>query len=112
MNCNSKCVVYLAECKICGIQYVGSVSTKFRLRFNNYKSAHRKYNSDQNTPQQSFHAHFSQENHNGMEDWKFTLIDQAENVDILRRKEAFWQNALDTFQPQGLNEREVTWDYF
>ena len=112
LNCNSKGVVYLAECKICGIQYVGSASTKFRLRFNNYKSAHRKYRSGQNTPQQSFHAHFSQENHNGMEDWKFTLIDQAENLDTLRRKEAFWQNALDTFQPLGLNEREVTWNCF
>ena len=107
LNCNSKCVVYLAECKVCNIQYVGSASTKFRLRFNNYKSAYRKYTSGHSVPQASFHAHFAQEGHHGMESWKFTLIDQAENVDSLRRKEAFWQNTLNTFQPVGLNEREV-----
>ena len=111
LNCNSKCVVYLAQCKVCGIQYVGSASTKFRLRFNNYKSAYRKDSSGQPVPQTFFHAHFAQDDHHGMEDWEFILIDKAENVDSLRRKEAFWQNTLNTFQPLGLNEREVAFEY-
>ena len=35
LNCSSCNVVYLMTCKICGLQYVGSTTTKFR--FNNYK---------------------------------------------------------------------------
>ena len=38
LDCNSNNVVYLIiTCKLCGLQYVGSTSTKFRLRFNNHK---------------------------------------------------------------------------
>ena len=40
---NSKMVVYLIECKICGEQYTGSTKTKFRSRANNYKSTQRKF---------------------------------------------------------------------
>ena len=104
-------VVYLIQCKSCQKQYVGSASTKFRLRFNNYKSCHRKYNLNQSVPQESLHAHFKRTDHNGMEDWRFIFIDTASNVESLRRKEAFWQNKLGTFSPDGLNEREVATDF-
>ena len=46
-----------------------------------------------------------------MQDWEFTLIDKACDVASVRRKEAFWQHALGTFSPNGLNEKDVTWDY-
>ena len=42
-----------------------------------------------------------------MSNWESTLIDQTESVDNLRRRESFWQYELDTFQPNGLNERDV-----
>ena len=42
-NCDSSNVVYLLECTVCGVQYVGSTSTPFRLRFNNYKACSRKF---------------------------------------------------------------------
>ena len=35
------------------------------------------------------------------------LIDQTSNVEVLRNKESFSQHELDTFQPNGLNEREM-----
>ena len=34
LDCNSRNVVYLISCKVCGVQYVGSTTTKFRLTFN------------------------------------------------------------------------------
>ena len=37
-NCDSLNVVYLFDCVVCGFQYVGSTSTPFRFRFNNYKA--------------------------------------------------------------------------
>ena len=100
-------VVYLVTCKKCQYQYVGSTSTKFRLRFNNYKSCHQRYESNKKVSQELFHAHFSKEGHCGISDWEFLLIDQTEDINILRKREMFWQYKLDTFEPNGLNEREV-----
>ena len=37
-NCNSLCVVYLLTCKVCAKEFTGSTITKFRSRFNQYKS--------------------------------------------------------------------------
>ena len=42
-NCNSENVVYLLQCEICSKKYVGSTKTKFRQRFNVYKSYFRSY---------------------------------------------------------------------
>ena len=46
-----------------------------------------------------------------MEDWNFTLINQASDLDSARHKEAFWQHTLMSFKPNELNDREVTFDY-
>ena len=32
---------------------------------------------------------------------------ETDNVEDLRKRESFWQPELETFQPNGLNEREV-----
>ena len=41
-NCNDKCLIYLLSCKICGLQFVGSTTNRFRLRWNNYNDNDRK----------------------------------------------------------------------
>ena len=44
LNCNSEKALYLLKCKVCGeAPYVGKVKTKFRYRFNSYKSKHRAF---------------------------------------------------------------------
>ena len=45
--------------------------------------------------------------HRGAGDWKVRLIDQSDSTEDLRKRESFWQHELDTFQPNGLNERET-----
>ena len=116
LHCNSKHVVYLLECKTCGIQYVGSTITKFRIRCNNYKSQFRKYieRRDLGTlgrgkavPQADLHAHFAQEGHNGLDDFSFKLIDTANTEEDLRKREMFWAFKLNTFLPNGLNDRDI-----
>ena len=57
--------------------------------------------------QESFHAHFADGVHSGEGDWKVRLIDQSESTQDLRKRESFWQHELETFQPNGLSEREV-----
>ena len=58
-----------------------------------------------NAYQEQFHSDFNSEGHNGMEDWKITIFDRAENVLKLRRRESYWQHRLDMFISNGLNER-------
>ena len=45
-----------------------------------------------------------------MEDWQFTLVDSANDVKALRKKESFWQYKLKSFTPNGLNEDDVPID--
>ena len=111
VDCNSKYVVYLIECKTCGKPYIGSTETRFRSRFNNYRSSQRNYEKGKKVRQESLHSHFTDDCHFGENYWNVTLIDQAKNLEEVRRKESFWQYELNTFEPHGLNEREVTLEY-
>ena len=43
LDCNSSNVSYLVSCKSCVKQYVGSTTTKSRLRFNNHKNRMRRH---------------------------------------------------------------------
>ena len=90
LNCNSKMLVYLVHCKKYKLQYyVMSALAKFHFRFNDYKCNHQKFNFNQSVSQESFYIHFKSPNHKGMDDLEFTLIDQNENIDSLRRRESF-----------------------
>ena len=110
-NRNSKMAVYLIKCRVCGEQYTGT-KTKFRSRANHYKSTHRKFISKKEVHKQAlkqkrFHDHYSTESHTGIEDWVITLIDRADTLKELRKKELYWMYKLKTYAPYGLNEREV-----
>ena len=121
-DCNSSNVVYLMECRTCSIQYVGSTGSdskdaKFRWRSNNYKSQYRHFvkrkaegtlGRGKAPSQASLHSHFSQDDHNGIHDFSFKIIDSARNLTELRKRESFWQYKLRTFTPEGLNDRNVT----
>ena len=50
-------------------------------------------------------CYFAEGPQQGESDWEVKLIDQGVSVDDLRRRESYCQ--LETFQPNGLNEREV-----
>ena len=106
LNCSSTNVVYLLACKTCGINYVGSCTTKFRARFNNYKSCNNRHKSE-TVSQQNLHNHFDLPGHSGFSDFEFTLIDQGNILECTRKRERFWQYKLNTFLPNGLNECEV-----
>ena len=106
LKCSSENVVYLFTCKTCSKQYTESTED-FRPRFNNYRCNHINFLKRKKVKQESFNAHFAEVNHNGEDDWQVRLIEQTDNVEELRKRESFWQHELDTFQPNGLNEREV-----
>ena len=106
LNCASKNVVYLFTCKTCHKPYTGSTE-EFRSRCNNYRGSHRNFLKNKKVKQESFHAHFTEGLHQGESDWGVRLIDQRFSVDDVRRRKSYWQHERDTFQPNGLNERQV-----
>ena len=70
-------------------QYVDS-TVDFRLRFNNYKCAHKNFLKGKEVKQESFHAHFESDDHHGESDWEIKIIDQGKDADDIRRRESFW----------------------
>ena len=45
------------------------------MRLNNYKSAHKSFKTKKRETQKLFHGHYIQDDHEGKDDWQFTLID-------------------------------------
>ena len=121
LDSNSNHVIHLFECNQCQYRfpYVGSTKTKFRYRINNYKSTHRKFRKKyvekdlaivikkSELKQKLFHKHYCSEGHQGIENWSVALTDQVEDLDLLRKKELYWINRLNTWAPNGLDVREV-----
>ena len=112
LNCNSKNTVYLIESNQCWKQYIGSSKTQFRYRANNCKITHRKFKNKKLVPkeilkQKLFHQHFCSDDYNGIQDWVISFIQQVGNDKFLTKRELFWVHKLDTFYPNGLNQREI-----
>ena len=81
-----------------GAPYVGQAKTKFRYRFNNYKSKHRAFRKNpRKIPQKLFHDHHCLNGHLGIADWGFTLFEQCEPHKQLKERETFGRTGLKLF---------------
>ena len=106
LNCIDKCLIYLLSCKVCSLQYVGSTTDKFRLRWNNYKENNRKAKRGEEHMQPLVFEHFSSNDCNGfLEDCSITLFDKTDGFDPTRREE-YWRRVLNSVTPDGLNTRD------
>ena len=106
LDCNDKCLICLLSCKICGLQYVGSTTDIFRLRWNNYKDNDGKVQRGEEHMQPELFEHFHSEEHNGfLENCSITLIDKTDGSDPTRREE-YWRMVLKAVAPDGLNRIE------
>ena len=106
INCKSNFIIYLMECKLCKLQYVGKAETAFNIRLNN----HRKDIKDPKAIPAD--KHFNQPQHSFNNHAKFILIEQLQNIDKtstetlkdrLKKRESFWIKKLKTLKPHGLN---------
>ena len=69
--------VYLLSCKVCGLQYAGSTTDKFLLRWNNYKENDRKALRGEEHIHPELFKHFATDDHNCfLTDSSITLIDK------------------------------------
>ena len=85
-------MIYLSTCVICGKQYVGSTTTTFRLRFNQYKSNMTKYLKGQRgakVKQEQLFDHFCTQNHDRtLKSMKVQIIDHCDPQN--QQKRAFF----------------------
>ena len=105
LTCDSEKVLYLLKCKVCGeVPYVGKAKTKFRYRFNNYKSKYRAFRKgNRKVPEKLFDTHYCLDGHSDIEDWEFSIFEQCETHAELKERETLWRHRLKTFYPIGLN---------
>ena len=70
LTCNSENLIYLLQCSICQLQYVGKSETPFNIRLNNHTKDAKS--------QASILAckHFSKQNHSFQQHAEFTFIEQ------------------------------------
>ena len=107
LNCRSKFVIYLLECKRCSIQYVGKSEWAMNIRINKHR--------DDVLREDAILAcqHYKQTSHSFNEDATFTIIetlkDQGKELTSMRRtledREDFWIKKLKTLTPFGFNEK-------
>ena len=73
LNYKSRNVIYVATCKKCNVQYVGSTANEFKVRFRNHKSARL---TNKSTCELAIH--FNKEEHH-MSDFEFIVIEKIVN---------------------------------
>lgn len=101
-------IIYLALCKKCHLQYIGSTTTDFRVRFCNHKLA---MVTKKKTCEVA--VHFNKTPHD-LSDFSFQCIDQVQatannscNTEkLLITKEAYWSAQLFSLAPFSLNKRQ------
>ena len=77
------------------------------MRLNNYKSAYKYFKTKKREPQKLFRGHYIQDDHEGKDDWQFTLLDQCTTNVELRKRGLYWQPCLKTVFLNGLNELQI-----
>ena len=106
LNCKSSHFIYLIQCQICQLQYVGKIATSFDIRLN----SHRKESKNKNPILAC--KYFQNLNHNSQRDEEFILIEQImktfstiEELRLpLKKRKNFWILKLITLYPDGLNQ--------
>ena len=100
-NCKSSFVIYIRECYIYSIQYVGKSKTPFSIRLNNHRKA---------IPACK---HFNSNDHNFNNHGKIIIIEQLRNIrttstetfkERLKQRENLWIMKLEILVPLGLNQ--------
>ena len=107
LDCNSKNILYIIECKKCQEQYIGETGRTLRARLNNHLSDIRNY------VETGIAEHFNQLDHD-ITDLQITPIVQipdegsaVKNGIARRKQESFFIKKLGTMTPDGMNERLI-----
>ena len=104
MDCSSTNVIYLATCTKCSLQYVGSTTTSFKIRFRNHKLFRK-------TKKKACEVviHFNAIPHQ-ISNFQLICIEKVVDENNLESKlitrETYWIAQLRTLRLCGLNKRQ------
>ena len=106
VDCNTKYVVYLIECRKCGRQYVGQIGQLLRDRF----SRHLHRITDYRIPS-TLHEHFVRGTCRGTHNVRVQVLHVLDNTGLLaeqtetelKKIELLWMDRLMSEYPQELN---------
>ena len=98
-DCQSHHVVYVMTCKHCQKQYVGETMNRVNLRIGNHKSC---IKTKRDNPVAN---HFNEIHDTTTPDFTVKIVSREENKNKRLRLEEAWISILDTFQPEGLNNK-------
>ncbi|CAH1252831.1 CDK7 [Branchiostoma lanceolatum] len=103
ITCRTRNIIYMIQCKKCGIQYVGETGQTLANRMNGHRSS---IKTDKDTP---IAAHFNQPSHTvaDMEVVGLEKLAYGRTEDLTRQRrlsrESYWIHQLRTLHPEGLN---------
>ena len=103
-SCKTSNVIYLIQCRRCGLQYVGETGQPLHSRMN----SHRFNISHGRIDESPVAAHFTSEGHTDTDtNLSVMIIDRCWKEDTILRKisESRWIRTLETFWPSGMNQR-------
>jgi hypothetical protein len=116
LGCRTPFVIYLVECCLHKVQYVGS-SVNFYKRWSDHKKDikraldKKKKNKEVKISSTGLSAHFWQYHDEDPDEFLpvyVTLIDSAKNDKEMKMKEAYWINKVKTLRtPTGLNSQQA-----
>ena len=106
LNCKSSYLIYLLQCRICQLQYVGKSETSFNIRLSNHKKESKNKNPILAC------KHFQNPKQNFPRDAKFNLIEEITKTFttseqlrlLLKKRKNFRILKLNTLYPDGLNQ--------
>ena len=96
VTCETENIIYLLECAICDLQYIGQTKRKLKIRMNEHRS------DSNNRTGFSLSRHLNSTNHhNAFDKLKVTIIEHNPNWDNESRleRERFWIRKFKTFSP-------------
>ena len=98
-TCKTRNLVYLIQCRKCGLQYVGETANPLHIRMNGHRSDIHTQKTDKPVA-----AHFNLPDHT-LDDLQVMGIKKIHNNDTEWRKhrESYWIFTLDTLAPTGMN---------
>lgn len=97
LSCLSYNIIYVLQCPVCNLQYVGQTRSSLKSRINHHIL---KFNDKRTTPRQLLYQHFDR--HLGCFRPIIIPLTKADPVTILET-ENHWINTLNTTIPLGLN---------
>jgi len=98
-TCKTRNVVYMIQCKKCGLQYVGETENPLHIRMNGHRSDIRTKKLEKPVA-----SHFNQPDHS-LKDLEVMAIEKIHRDDTTRRRhrESYWIFELATLAPSGIN---------